>query len=187
VIVLQYLLEVEKKNYTLKDIKNKLRLGSINYNIRNFYGELVYARLCNTLLKEYFIFNILDDIDNINTYFINNLDSINIYSPNMGNIFDIRSKLYLFGDIYITDDFILSSFSNDNVFYIRKRDTSNVDDINYMTILNILRDYYADILGIYFELDKYKIDYINTLDNRFIKVYILPLEYSKKLELNKKR
>ena len=83
-------------------------------------------------------------------------------------------QFHLFNDVYKTDDFILSSSDDETVFYLRNISNHKLTSIDYRTIINVLRDYYADLWGLDLNCGDYSIIYLFTLDHKFCKILIEP-------------
>lgn len=177
---MRYLLIVEKGITCLKDIKQDIINRKVDYSILSLDGRVINHNLNTLKEKETYIFSIPDDIDNIEKYFLNNINSLDIVCPNMGNVFDIGSRLYLFGDVLEVGDYILSIFNEKDVFYLRRYDNNSIT-IEYKDLLNILGIYYDKVLNEYLDLQNIKITYINALDKKFMKIFVNDLKKDKEL------
>ena len=105
----------------------------------------------------------------------NNIDIIELRPTFIENsIIDLKAKFHLFNDVYKTDDFILSSSDDETVFYLRNISNHKLTSIDYRTIINVLRDYYADLWGLDLNCGDYSIIYLFTLDHKFCKILIEP-------------
>lgn len=185
---MQYILEVENNNKKISDIKEELITQSLHYNISDYNGNYYFRGLENCKDKRYYIFTVPTKVANIQEYLLKNVDII-ILSPTFieNPIFDLRSKFHLFNDVYKTDDFVLSSCDEDETcFYLRNLTSKRLTDVDYRTVINILKDYYADIWGLDLEAGNYSIIYLYTTDRKFCKIIVEPALHFDKLNHNGK-
>lgn len=172
---MQYMLEVENSKKDISSLKKELLLGYLRFNISDFNGNYYYFGLGNCKNKKYYLFNVPDDICSVILYLKNNIDIIELRPTFIENsIIDLKAKFHLFNDVYKTDDFVLSSSDDETVFYLRNISNHKLTNIDYRTIINVLRDYYADLWGLDLDCGDYSIIYLFTLDHKFCKILIEP-------------
>ena len=142
---MKYLIEVQDTK-DLKKVKQGLKHKTLPYNITTMEGEVLHHGLEETKNAAFFTFELPDNIVNVNTYLLNNLDIVFLSSP------------FLHHSLFLGN--VRSLFAED--VYVRSKDPK-VEKISYRTVLNALRDYYADIWGLVFDFQKFNIRF--TLNN----------------------
>ncbi len=181
---MQYMLEVEDNKKDVATLKKELASGCLRFNISDFKGNYYYFGLGNCNNKKYYLFKIADNICNVGAYLKNNIDIIELRKTlNYNTGLDLIIKFHLFNDVYKTDDFVLSSSDDDTVFYLRNISNHKLTSVDYRTVINVLRDYYADIWGLDLDCGDYSISYLFTKDHKFCKILVEPniyLEYKEK-------
>lgn len=173
---MQYILEVEKNNKKVSILKEEISAKKLRFNISGFKGEYYFFGLGNCQNKKYYTFNIPDNVTNIYEYLKNNIDIIDLHPTFIENtIFDLKCKFHSFNDVYKNDSLVLAASNEDEtVFYLYNIKNCNLTDIDYRTIINVLRDYYADMWGLDLNAGDYSIIYMYTTDHKFCKILIEP-------------
>ena len=172
---MQYMLEVENSKKDIATLKKELLLGYLRFNISDFKGNYYYFGLGNCKCKKYYLFNVPESIQSVAPYLKNNIDIIELRPTFIENsIIDLKTKFRLFNDVYKTDDFVLSSSDDETVFYLRNISNRKLTSVDYRTVINVLRDYYADLWGLDLDCGDYSIIYLFTLDHKFCKILIEP-------------
>lgn len=172
---MQYMLEVENSKRDVATLKKELLLGYLRFNISDFKGNYYYFGLGNCSNKKYYLFNVPESIQSVAPYLKNNIDIIELRPTFIENsIIDLKTKFRLFNDVYKTDDFVLSSSDDETVFYLRNISNRKLTSVDYRTVINVLRDYYADLWGLDLDCGDYSIIYLFTLDRKFCKILIEP-------------
>lgn len=172
---MQYMLEVENSKRDVATLKKELLLGYLRFNISDFKGNYYYFGLGNCKCKKYYLFNVSESIQSVAPYLKNNIDIIELRPTFIENsIIDLKTKFRLFNDVYKTDDFVLSSSDDETVFYLRNISNRKLTGVDYRTVINVLRDYYADLWGLDLDCGDYSIIYLFTLDHKFCKILIEP-------------
>ena len=153
---MKYLIEVQDTK-DLKKVKQGLKHKTLPYNITTMEGEVLHHGLEGTKNTAFFTFELPDNIVNVNTYLLNNLDIVFLSSPFLHHSLFLGNVRSLFAeDVYANDCFVLSNIGDYNHFYVRSKDPKG-EKISYRTVLNALRDYYADIWGLVFDFQKFNI------------------------------
>lgn len=179
---MQYILEVENTSKKINSLKEAIIKKELRFNISDYEGKFYFFGLGNCSNKKYYSFSVPDNVTNVYSYLQNNIDILELRPTFIENtIFDLKSKFHLFNDVYKTDDFVLSSSNEDETcFYLRNISNRKLTVVDYRTIINVLKDYYADIWGLDLNAGDYSIIYLYTTDHKFCKILIEPV-----MQLNK--
>ena len=172
---MQYILEVENTSKKINSLKEAIIKKELRFNISDYEGKFYFFGLGNCSNKKYYSFSVPDNVTNVYSYLQNNIDIIELRPTFIENsIIDLKTKFRLFNDVYKTDDFVLSSSDDETVFYLRNISNRKLTSVDYRTVINVLRDYYADLWGLDLDCGDYSIIYLFTLDHKFCKILIEP-------------